>query len=305
MPTAVIDGITTRYEVVGNGPPLLMYAPGGFDATVEKWSALGVYARIKLLDHLPAKYTCILFDRRECGQSGGRVERMTWAHYVTQGKGLLEHLNIDRAHIMGGCMGCCPVLAFGVIYPRATLSMVLYWPVGGAKYRMSSHQRFAEHLAFVQQNGLAAVAALVAKDGKPFGADPRGGPWASVIKADPAFAETYAKQNVDAYKLIVAGMARTLFDRDTAPGAEPEDLLRLDIPALVIPGQDAAHATSAARYLEECLPKSEYWDVPVAGQTDAAAPARILEFLGRRTHLIYRPRRGHFVTHVPGARAAC
>ena len=280
MPTAVIDGITTRYEVVGNGPPLLMYAPGGFDATVEKWSALGVYARIKLLDHLPAKYTCILFDRRECGQSGGRVERMTWAHYVTQGKGLLEHLNIDRAHIMGGCMGCCPVLAFGVIYPRATLSMVLYWPVGGAKYRMSSHQRFAEHLAFVQQNGLAAVAALVAKDGKPFGADPRGGPWASVIKADPAFAETYAKQNVDAYKLIVAGMARTLFDRDTAPGAEPEDLLRLDIPALVIPGQDAAHATSAARYLEECLPKSEYWDVPVAGQTDAAAPARILEFLG-------------------------
>ena len=60
-------------------------------------------------------------------------------------------------------------------------------------------------------------------------------------------------------------MARTLFDRDTAPGAEPEDLLRLDIPALVVPGHDAAHATSAARYLEECLPRSDYWDVPVGG----------------------------------------
>jgi len=159
--------------------------------------------------------------------------------------------------------------------------MILFWPVGGAKYRLSSHQRFAEHLAFVHQNGLEAVVALVSKDGKPFGTDPRGGPWASVIKHDRAFAEAYAKQNPDHYKLIVAGMARTLFDRDSAPGAEPEDLMRLDIPALVVPGRDAAHATSAARYLEECLPRAEYWDVPVAGQTEATTPARVLEFLER------------------------
>ncbi len=173
MASAVIDGITTRYEVTGSGPPLLMYAPGGFDATVEKWSTQGVYAKIKLLDHLPKNYTCIVFDRRECGQSGGRVERLTWAHYVAQGKGLLDHLGFKRAHIMGGCMGCCPVAAFGVAYPEATLSMVLFWPVGGARYRIGSHQRFAEHLAFVQQNGLAAVVAVVADNGKSFGADPR------------------------------------------------------------------------------------------------------------------------------------
>jgi pimeloyl-ACP methyl ester carboxylesterase len=279
MATAVIDGITTRYEVMGSGPPLLMYAPGGFNATVETWSTQGVYAKIKLLEHLPKKYTCILFDRRECGQSGGRVEHVTWAHYVAQGKGLLEHLKIERAHIMGGCMGCCPVSAFAVRHPRAVLSMVLFWPVGGAKYRISSHQRFAQHLAYVEQHGLEAVVALVAKEGKPFGADPRGGPWASVIKHDRDFAAAYAKQDVERYKLIVAGMARGLFDRDTAPGAEPEDLLRLDTPTLVIPGRDAAHATSAARYLEECLPHAEYWDVPVAGQTEATAPVRIMEFL--------------------------
>jgi pimeloyl-ACP methyl ester carboxylesterase len=281
MPTAVIDGIATRYEVLGSGPPLLMYAPAGFNATIEAWRTQGVYAKIKLLDHLPQKYTCIVFDRRECGQSGGRVERVRWADYVAQGKGLLDHLNIRRAHIMGGCMGCCPVAAFGVAHPKAVLSMILFWPVGGAKYRINGHQRFAEHLGFVQQNGLDAVAALIAKDGKPFGADPRGGPWASVLRHDRAFAEAYAKQDVEAYKLIVAGMARTLFDRDTAPGAEPEDLLRLYIPTLIIPGRDAFHATSAARYLEECLPCAEYWDVPVAGQTEETVPARILEFLDK------------------------
>src|SRR5437667_18560 len=98
---------------------------------------------------------------------------------------------------------------------------------------------------------------------------------------DPAFAQAYARQNVDQYKLTVAGMVRTLFDRDTAPGAEPEDLLRLDLPALIVPGRDAAHATSAARYLEECLPRAEYWDMPVAGQTEEATNARLSEFLDK------------------------
>jgi pimeloyl-ACP methyl ester carboxylesterase len=281
MPTALIDGITTRYEVIGNGPPLLMYSPAGFDATLDKWSTQGVYARIKLLDHLPKKYTCIVFDRRECGQSGGRVERLTWAHYVAQGKGLLDHLNIGRAHLMGGCMGCCPVVAFGVAHPEMVQSMILYWPVGGAKYRISIHKRFADHLAYVEQHGLAGVVSLVVQEGKPFNAEPRGGPWASVIKNDRAFADSYAKQDVGKYKQLVTGMCHRLFDRDTAPGAEPEDMLRLDIPALVIPGRDASHATSAARYLEECLPRAAYWDVLPDGQTEETAPARLLEFLDK------------------------
>src|SRR5580693_1556937 len=281
MATAIIDGITTRYEATGSGPPLLMYAPAGFDATLDKWATQGVYAKTKLIDHLQRKYTCIIFDRRECGQSGGRVERVTWAHYVAQGKGLLDHLKVQRAHIMGGCMGCCPVAAFGVAHPQATLSMILFWPVGGAKYRISSHQRFAEHLAFVYSDGLDGVVALVAKDGKPFGADPRGGPWASVIKRDSAFAAAYAKADREHYKSICAGMCGALFDRDTAPGAEPEDLMRLDIPALVVPGHDASHATSAARYLEECLPRSDYWDVPVERQDEDATNARVLEFLAK------------------------
>ncbi|HEY2534300.1 MAG TPA: alpha/beta hydrolase [Xanthobacteraceae bacterium] len=279
MPTAIIDGITTRYDVVGSGPPLLLFAPGGFNATIETWSTQGSYAKIKLLDHLPKRLTCIVFDRRECGQSGGRVERVSWARYAAQGKGLLDHLGIHRAHLLGGCMGCSCVVAFAVAYPDVPLSMTLYWPVGGAKYRLTSHQRFAEHLGFVQRNGLDGVVALVSKQGKSFGADPRGGPWASVIKRDAAFAAAYAERNPEQYKVICAGMGRTLFDRDTAPGAEPEDLMRLDTPALIVPGRDAAHATSAARYLEECLPNAQYWDVTVEDQSEAATNARVTKFL--------------------------
>jgi len=279
MPYVETDGIRTRYEVLGDGPPLLMYSPGGFDARIEQWSDLGVYKRIRLLDHLPKKYKCILFDRRENGQSGGRVERITWQHYVRQGAALLDALGVDEAHIMGGCMGCCPVTAFGVAHPERTLSMVLYWPVGGAKYRISGHQRFARHLAFVEENGLAGVVELVRGHDKNFSQDPRGGPWGQPIRNSDEFAQAYAGLDKARYLLTVTAMYRGLIDRDTAPGAEPEDLMKLDIPSLIVPGADDFHATSAARYLQECLPRSEYWDVPVELQTEENAPQRVLEFL--------------------------
>jgi pimeloyl-ACP methyl ester carboxylesterase len=289
---ALIDGIKTHYELLGDGPPLLMYAPGGFDAAIDKWRTQGVYARVKLLEHLPKKYRCIVFDRRECGQSGGRVEPITWSHYAKQGKGLLEHLEIERAHVMGGCMGCSAVMAFGVAYPKATLSMLLWWPVGGAKYRIKAHQRFADHLAFVEQAGMDGVVAHVRKEAKAFNADARGGPWASPIRNDRAFADVFAKQDAGKYAALVERMGRTLFDRDTSPGGEPGDLLQLDVPALIVPGKDESHATSAARYLEECLGKSEYWDVLPEAQTEATAPARLLEFLSKaETSAAARPGR--------------
>jgi pimeloyl-ACP methyl ester carboxylesterase len=283
MAVAVVDGITTRYEVAGSGPPLLMFSPGGFNATIENWSSFGIYARLDLPARLTAHYTCVTFDKRESGQSGGRVERITWGDYAAQGAGLLDRLGIERAHVMGGCIGCSIAAAFAVANPERTESMVLYSPAGGPKYRMTQHARFDAHAGYVEAHGPAEVVALATGGDASFAQDPRVGPWASVIRTDPAFAEEYARQDADGYVTLVRELGRTLFDRDTVPGPEPEELMRLEIPALVVPGQDANHATSAARYLEECLPRSEYWDVPVAGQTAETAPARVLGFLAQRS----------------------
>jgi len=280
VPSATIDGIITRYDVIGSGPPLLMMSPGGFDATIEKWRTQGVYTRLKLLDHLPSRFSCIVYDRRESGESGGRVEHITWAQYVAQARGLLDHLKIDRAHIMGACMGCSPAMAFGVAHPERTRSLVLYWPVGGAHYRINGHARIAEHLAYVGQHGLHGVVSLVATDGKTYNQDPRGGLWASVIRRDPVFATEYLRLDVERYTALIIATRDTLFDRDTSPGAEPEDLFQLQVPALVVPGRDKSHATSAARYVEECLPKAEYWDVAVDDQTEQTVPPRLTAFLG-------------------------
>lgn len=280
MPTAVVDGIATRYEIAGSGPPLLMFSPGGFNATLENWASLGLYRRLRLLDHLTAAYTCITFDRRESGASGGRVERVGWDDYAAQGRGLLDHLGIERAHLMGGCAGCSVAITLGVSCPGRVMSMVLFSPAGGAKYRIKQHARFMHHLAFAAERGLAEVVTLAAGSDRGFTQDPRVGPWAPVIRTDDIFAQGYARQDPDRYHLTAGGMARLLFDRDTVPGAEPEDLLRLDVPAFIVPGHDDSHATSAARYLQECLPRADYWDVSVPAQTEHNVPRQIMRFLG-------------------------
>ena len=87
------------------------------------------------------------------------------------------------------------------------------------------------------------------------------------------------------YRRIEAGaktqLVRGLFDRDSAPGAEAEQLLAMDIPAIIVPGADDAHATSAAMYLHECLVGSEYVDIPPKEQSEENIPGRVLDFLDR------------------------
>ena len=64
----------------------------------------------------------------------------------------------------------------------------------------------------------------------------------------------------------------------TPPGAEPEEILAMKVPALIVPGDDPAHATSGAHYLRELLPQPEFWPVMPPEQTTARLCDRILEF---------------------------
>jgi pimeloyl-ACP methyl ester carboxylesterase len=277
--SAVVDGLVTRFAVAGSGPPLLMFSPGGFNATMDSWEKHGLYQRTGMLAQLRERFTCITFDKRESGESGGRVERIRWSDYVNQGIGLLDHLGYDRVHIMGACVGCSIATVLATSHLHRVAGMVLYSPAGGARYRMKQHARFWAHLAYVARNGLRGVAVLAAANEAGFSDDGRVGPWVTVLRRDPEFAARYNELDSDRYQAMVASMGRLLFDRDTVPGPEPEDLLAVDIPTLIVPGQDSSHAPSGARYLQECLPAAEYWDVPVAAQTAETAPARVIEFL--------------------------
>jgi pimeloyl-ACP methyl ester carboxylesterase len=138
MATATIDGLTVNYMTRGKGSALLMLAPGGFDATMAKWTTSGVWKGMKPLDTLADDFTIVAYDRRESGSSGGRVERLSWALFADQAKGLLDHLKISDAYVLGGCIGCSVALAFAARHPEATRGLILHWPVGASAGRSTA-----------------------------------------------------------------------------------------------------------------------------------------------------------------------
>jgi pimeloyl-ACP methyl ester carboxylesterase len=277
MPVAQIDELAVYYETRGSGAPLLMLAPGAFDATIDKWLNASAWREINALDKLSSDFQLILYDRRESGRSGGRVEKLSWDLYAREAKGLLDHLKLDSAYVLGACMGCSVALAFAVCFPKTARAIFLHWPVGGYHWKSSNRQKFAAHARFARDAGLAAVVERAQKS-KSFREDPESGPWAHCLARDNQFAEELRLQDAGRYVGIVQTTGRSLFDRDTAPGVTPEELAGIKVPAFIVPGNDPSHGTSAAHYLRECLPNAEFWNVMPPEQHTGQVCALITEF---------------------------
>jgi len=78
----------------------------------------GVYARIKLLDHLPKKYTCIVFDRRETGQSGGRSNELRGRTTSLKGEACSNTSTSSAPTLWAAAWAAARRVAFAVAHPR-------------------------------------------------------------------------------------------------------------------------------------------------------------------------------------------
>jgi len=276
MPQATINGLKINCAVHGNGPPMIMLSPGGFDSNIDGWSSRSVWKELRPLETLAKEFTMIAYDRREAGQSGGRVEPHTWYLWAAEAVALLDHLKIDRAWIIGGCMGVSVASAIGAHFPERCLGLLMHWPVGGFRWRAKGHLNFNKHIAFARANGLAAVAAR-AKKAAGFWADPESGPWATVLAQDEAFAAKYVKQDLEQYLAVVAYSRDTVFDDTMPSGATGEQLMAIKLPSFIMSGDDASHATSAAHALRELIPGSVLSPLMPPQQNAATVTAWIRE----------------------------
>ena len=280
MAFATINGIRVHYVIQGSGPPLLMLAPGGFRSVISRWTAQGGKREWKEMNALAAlsrHFTCIAYDRRESGLSGGRIEPLTWDLYVQEAKGLLDLAGATQAHVLGSCMGAALALAFAVRHPQACKSLLLHWPVGGYRWMMKGRRFFARHLEFVRANGLAAVVAR-APQGENFWLDPEIGPWGSPAAVHPEFASELLKHDFGRY-LEIAERSRDALFNDTMPsGASGAELMKIETPSFILPGNDSSHAYSASLALKELMPNAQLWDLLPQQQSGANTLAEILRF---------------------------
>ena len=280
MPFATINGLRIHHVIQGSGPPLLMFAPGGFRSVISRWTAEGGKREWKEMDGLAAlsrHFTCIAYDRRESGQSGGRIEPLNWDLYVREAKELLDLAGAGQAFILGSCFGASLALAFAVRHPAACKGLLLHWPVGGYRWMMKGHTFFRRHLDFVRANGLEAVVAR-APEGENFWLDPEIGPWGSPAAIYPEFAEKLRTEDLGRY-LEIAAQSRDALFNDTMPsGASGAELMKVGTPALILPGNDPSHAYSAAVALQELMPQATLWDLLPERQNGRNTLEEILRF---------------------------
>ncbi|MDH3239070.1 MAG: alpha/beta hydrolase [Alphaproteobacteria bacterium] len=116
MPSALIRGADCVYEVTGTGPPLILIHSIGL-STRQGWRAqVPVLART---------HRVVTYDIRGLGESAAGAERLGVATFAADLAGLMDHLSLPRAALMGVSLGGFIAQAFAIANPDRVSALVL------------------------------------------------------------------------------------------------------------------------------------------------------------------------------------
>jgi pimeloyl-ACP methyl ester carboxylesterase len=116
MPKARVNGIDLHYVEAGRGEPLLLIM--GFGGDHLAWAfQTTVFAHA---------YRVIAFDNRGAGQSDVPDVPYTSRMMADDAAGLLDHLGIERAHVLGVSMGGMIAQELALNHPRRVRSVQLH-----------------------------------------------------------------------------------------------------------------------------------------------------------------------------------
>ena len=110
---ADVNGARLYYEIEGNGTPLVLIHGRGLDTRM--WDdQVAAFA---------AKYCVIRYDVRAFGKSS--LPSDVPFRHADDLHALLQHLGVDRAHVVGLSMGGRIAVDFALLYPESALSLIL------------------------------------------------------------------------------------------------------------------------------------------------------------------------------------
>lgn len=115
MPKAIVNGINMYYEVQGKGVPLVLIQ--GFSGNHQAWFfQTPVFKKY---------YRVIIFDNRGIGRTDKSREPYTIRTMADDVIGLMNHLGVDRAHVLGLSLGGMVAQEIAISYPERVIKLVL------------------------------------------------------------------------------------------------------------------------------------------------------------------------------------
>lgn len=121
MPYAELPSGKTYYETHGSGDPLLLHP--GFGCTVE------IYWRNT--QPLAEHFSVIVFDPRGAGRSDSGSATLLMKDFADDAVALLDHLRIERAHVLGTSFGGMVAQHIALEHPERVRRLVLACTTAG------------------------------------------------------------------------------------------------------------------------------------------------------------------------------
>ena len=236
MPSILIDGVSIKYEEMGSGEPVVL-TPGGRS---------GMEAVRGLAERLAPSYRVIIYDRRNCGASdvvigGDLSEQEIWAEDLNE---LLSRLDASPAYVGGGSAGCRVSLLLALRHPETVKGLLLWHVTGGAvAAERLGYNYYEQFIEAAERDGMPGV---VASDF-----------FAERIAENPSNRDRLLAMDVGEF-IGVMRMWRAFFTADKPViGATEEELRSINVPMVIIPGDDEVHPRVVGENLHRILPHSE------------------------------------------------
>jgi len=250
MPHAVINGAELFYEESGQGVPLLLVHEWGGDH--RSWRPqVRFFVR---------RYRTITFSARGCPPSAVPTDVASYSQdlAVNDMRGLLDHLQIQKAHVCGLSMGAYATLLFGLTYPDRALSLTVAGGGYGSGVDREQFRRTTIEMAQrLETEGMAAVAETYA----------RGPTRVQFMRKDPQGWEEFkawlASSSATGHANTLRGVQLT---RPSVYDLEAQ-LTRCRLPTLILVGDEDEPALEPSLFMKRKMPGAGLVVFPNSGHT--------------------------------------
>ncbi|MCZ6557880.1 MAG: alpha/beta hydrolase [SAR324 cluster bacterium] len=248
MPTLAANGINIYYEDTGSGIPILFLHE--FAGDHRSWETQVRY--------FSRRYRCIVYAARGFPPSDVPQDVSAYSQdiAVDDAKGVLDALNIDKAHICGLSMGGYASVLFGVKYPERALSLI----IGGCGYGSSSK-------ASNWYGELDEIAKAFIEEGMQAKADQYAiGPTRVQLQnKDPRGWEEFRAQFMSHSALGAANTFMGVQKHRPNLLKMENELSAVQVPSLIILGDEDVPAMEASLFMKQVMPCAALEVLPNSG----------------------------------------
>jgi pimeloyl-ACP methyl ester carboxylesterase len=262
-----VNGIDLDYEIDGNGPVLVLVH--GLACGRRMW-----FHQVRALR---SRFTILTYDQRGHGRTSAPDEREAYSagHLSRDLAGLLDHLGVERCHVVGFSMGGGPALSLAATQPGRVRSLVLADVGAGAENPAATQALVRRWMDLSRSGGMPALAD-------------------EMLRSE--FYKTYANRGARSRKhmraLITANPLHGLENTLTEVLAKRTSLFRMSraigslrVPTQVLTGADDYVCRKAAHLLAGTIPQARQGRIQGAGhmaplEAPAAFNALLRNFLG-------------------------